>query len=161
MLLLSLNNDWQPLLFESGKCENSFVDYKINYEKLCYLLRKIWTDPLLKRCLYNMLMKFEQNRMVQNYTKFWAFWPKKKKKKTVFKSFLTKRVRHFERRFCRILSFLTKKKKKNGFLSLFLTKRWRHFERRFCSWKKMFNAKLLIWRLQSFSVPKITVLRYV
>ena len=26
--------------------ENSFVDYKINYEKLRYLLRKIWTDRL-------------------------------------------------------------------------------------------------------------------
>ena len=46
MLLLSLKNDWQPLLFESGRCENSFVDYKINYEKLCYSLRKIWTDPV-------------------------------------------------------------------------------------------------------------------
>ena len=46
MLLLSLKNDWQPLLFESGRCENSFVDYKINYEKPCYSLRKIWTDPL-------------------------------------------------------------------------------------------------------------------
>ena len=28
------------------KCENSFVDYKINYEKLCYSLRKILTDPM-------------------------------------------------------------------------------------------------------------------
>ena len=46
MLLLSLKNDCQSLLFESGRCENSFVDYKINYEKLCYSLRKIWTDPL-------------------------------------------------------------------------------------------------------------------
>ena len=46
MLLLSLKNDWQPLLFESGRCENSFVDYKINYKKLCYSLQKIWTGPL-------------------------------------------------------------------------------------------------------------------
>ena len=29
-------------------------------------------------------MEFEQNRMVPNYTKFWAFWQKKKKKKTIF-----------------------------------------------------------------------------
>ena len=29
-----------------GVCENSFVDYKMNYEKLCYSLRKIWKDPL-------------------------------------------------------------------------------------------------------------------
>ena len=29
-----------------------------------------------------MLVKFEQNKIVcQNYTKFWAFWPKKTKKK--------------------------------------------------------------------------------
>ena len=46
MLLLSLKNDWQPLLFESGRCENSFVDYKKKYEELYYSLRKIWTDPL-------------------------------------------------------------------------------------------------------------------
>ena len=44
MLLLSLKNE--PLLFESGRCENSFVDYKINYKKLRYSLRKIWTDPM-------------------------------------------------------------------------------------------------------------------
>ena len=48
MLLLSLKNDWQPLLFESGRCENSFVDYKMNYESICYSLRKIWTDPVSK-----------------------------------------------------------------------------------------------------------------
>ena len=49
MLLLSLKNDWQPLLFELGRCENSFVDYKINYEKFLYSLRKIWTGPVSPR----------------------------------------------------------------------------------------------------------------
>ena len=35
------------LSLESRRCENSFVDSKINYENLCYLLRKIWTDPTI------------------------------------------------------------------------------------------------------------------
>ena len=26
--------------------ENSFVNYRINYQKLCYSLRRIWTQPL-------------------------------------------------------------------------------------------------------------------
>ena len=28
------------------RCENSFVNYRINYQKLCYSLRRIWTQPL-------------------------------------------------------------------------------------------------------------------
>ena len=30
----------------SERCENSFVNYKIYYQKLCYSLRRIWTKPL-------------------------------------------------------------------------------------------------------------------
>ena len=29
----------------SERCENSFVNYRINYQKLCYSLRRIWTQP--------------------------------------------------------------------------------------------------------------------
>ena len=28
------------------RCENSFVNYRINYQKLSYSLRRIWTQPL-------------------------------------------------------------------------------------------------------------------
>ena len=28
------------------RCENSFVNYRINYQKLCYSLRRIWTQPM-------------------------------------------------------------------------------------------------------------------
>ena len=28
------------------RCENSFVSYTINYQKLCYSLRRIWTQPV-------------------------------------------------------------------------------------------------------------------
>ena len=30
----------------SERCENSFVNYRIYYQKLCYSLRRIWTKPL-------------------------------------------------------------------------------------------------------------------
>ena len=60
----------------------------------------------LKECLYHMLVKFEQNWMVQTT---WNFEPFDKKKKK-------------------------KKKKKTCFLKPFLSKRSRHFGRRFCSW---------------------------
>ena len=51
-----------------------------------------------------------------------------------------------------ILRFLTKK----TFLKPFLTKPWRHFEKVFAT-ETIYNAKSLISRLLSFSVPKITV----
>ena len=36
----------------SEKCENSFVNYRIYYQKLCYSLRRIWTKPLsMKPCM--------------------------------------------------------------------------------------------------------------
>ena len=50
----------------------------------------------LKECLYHMLVKFEQNRMVQTTRNFELF-----DKKTGFlKPFFTKRWRHFGRCFC-------------------------------------------------------------
>ena len=66
MLLLSLKNDWQPLLFESGRCKNLFVDYKINYEKLCYSLQKIWPDPM---CEYVYLISLQIKCKIQDKTK--------------------------------------------------------------------------------------------
>ena len=60
-----------------------------------------------------------------------------------------------------ILSYLTKdgfKKKKK---KTFLTKRWRHFEDVPIAETLLFNAKLLISRLASFSVPNLTVIQHV
>ena len=34
------------LYYSSGGGVKTLVDYKINYEKLCYSLQKIWTDPM-------------------------------------------------------------------------------------------------------------------
>ena len=45
----------------------------------------------LKKCLYHMLVEFEQNRMVQTTQNFEFFDKKKKKKKRFLKPFLTKR----------------------------------------------------------------------
>ena len=36
----------------SERCENSFVNYRIYYQKLCYSLRRIWTKPLYEQILY-------------------------------------------------------------------------------------------------------------
>ena len=30
------------------KCENSFVDYRMNYQKLCYLIRQITNDLIFR-----------------------------------------------------------------------------------------------------------------
>ena len=60
-----------------------------------------------KKCFYQMLVKFEQNRMIQTTRNFELF-DKKKNKQT--------------------------NKNKTGFLKSFLTKSWRHFARRFCNW---------------------------
>ena len=35
----------------SERCENSFVNYRIYYQKLCYSLRRIWTKPLCQNCV--------------------------------------------------------------------------------------------------------------
>ena len=49
---------WQPLLFESERCENSFANYKINYEKLWNRLnlhdvkRGAWIGPHLDPSLF-------------------------------------------------------------------------------------------------------------
>ena len=39
-----------------------------------------------------MLVKFEQKLYGPNYTKFWAFWQKKKKKKTGFEKYFRQSV---------------------------------------------------------------------
>ena len=70
-----------------------------------------------------MLVKFEQNRMVQNTRNFELF------------------------------------DKKPGFFKPFLTKRWRHLEYISVA-ETIFNAKLLIPKLPSFSVQKITVTKF-
>ena len=36
------------------RCENSFVNYRINYQKLCYSLRRIWTQPVNQTCSDSM-----------------------------------------------------------------------------------------------------------
>ena len=70
MILLSLKIDWQPLLFESGRRKNSFVDYKINNEKLCYSLRKIWTDPLVEFKSFVMNNKAFRNLLCNSQKSF-------------------------------------------------------------------------------------------
>ena len=49
-----------------------FPDTVANADIKC--LKSLHT--FLKECLYHMLVKFEQNRMVQTTRNFWAFWQK-------------------------------------------------------------------------------------
>ena len=39
----------------SERCENSFVNYRIYYQKLCYSLRRIWTKPLCRIHMWPVL----------------------------------------------------------------------------------------------------------
>ena len=68
---------------------------------------EVWSLPIhsLKKCLYHILVKFEQNCMVQTTRNVGLFDRKTKQNKT-----------------------------KRGFLKPFLTKRWGHFGRCFYSW---------------------------
>ena len=50
-----------------------------------------------------------------------------------------------------------KKKKSKTIFDKALTPFWKMFQ----SLKQLFNALLLIWRLPSFNIPKITVVRHV
>ena len=43
-------------LYYSSRGENSFVDYKIDYKKLCYSLQKIWTWDLNRPNVYLPLL---------------------------------------------------------------------------------------------------------
>ena len=45
MLLLSLKNDWQPPLFESGRCENSFCGLQ-NLQKALLFITKDLNGPI-------------------------------------------------------------------------------------------------------------------
>ena len=72
-----------------------------------------------------MLVKCEQNRMVQTTRNFELF------------------------------------DKKIGFLKTIFDKALTPFWETFLYLKQLFNAKLLIFRLPSFSIPKITVVRHV
>ena len=56
--------------------------------------------------------------------------------------------------------FDKKKKKKERFFITILEKELTPFWKTFLGLKLLFNAKLLIKRLSSFSVPKITALRH-
>ena len=79
-----------------------------------------------------MLVKFKQTRMVQTTQNFELLDKKEKKKK---------------------------KKKKQGFKTI-SDKALTSFWKMFLELKQLFNANLLISRLPSFSVPKITLVRY-
>ena len=98
---------------------------------------------LFDKDLDHMMVKFEQNCMVQTTRNFELFDKKTKKTKTKNKTKQNKT-----------------NKQKTRFFKPFLTKRCHHFGRRFYS-RNNCLTKLLISRLPSFSVPKITVVRHV
>ena len=86
----------------------------------------------LKRCLYHMLVKFEQNCTVQTTQNFTLFDTKQKREQNITE-------------FCKTIF--------DKALTLFWTT--------FLKLKQLFNSKILKSRLPSFSIPKITVVRHV
>ena len=77
----------------------------------------------LKKCLYHMLVTFEQNRMVKLQEIYFEFFDKKQtNKQTKTKNNNNNKKQN------------KTKQNKNRFLKTILTQRWRHFGRRFCSW---------------------------
>ena len=82
----------------------------------------------LKDCLYHMLLKFEQNLMIQS-------------------------TRHFE-------LFMKKKQTKNRFSKTIFDKALAIFWKTFPWLKQLFNAKLMISRLPSVSVSKLTLVQH-
>ena len=58
----------------SERCENSFVNYRINYQKLCYSLRRIWTQPMHNPCsplLFNQSM--QSGSTLYRSSTFWLY----------------------------------------------------------------------------------------
>ena len=49
----------------SERCENSFVNYRIYYQKLCYSLQRIWTKPL-----YNTSSAFTKLYFTEGFVLF-------------------------------------------------------------------------------------------
>ena len=70
-------------------------------------------------------------------------------------NFMVQTTRNFE-----LFDKKKKKKKKNGFFITIFDKELTPFWKTFLQLKLLFNAKLLIYRLSSFSVLKITALRH-
>ena len=51
----------------SERCENSFVNYRIYYQKLCYSLRRIWTKPVgLFKCIVSVV--FLQQSKISHFS---------------------------------------------------------------------------------------------
>ena len=50
------------------RCENSFVNYRINYQKLGYSLRRIWTQPLSMKHSRNMIERWLLRERFNNFT---------------------------------------------------------------------------------------------
>ena len=76
---MCLDNEMQWSLYRRLSVFRNRSKFAVNtlpcYRCLCCKSKSPHT--FLKTCLYYMLVKFEQIRMVQTNTKFWACWQKK------------------------------------------------------------------------------------
>ena len=107
-----------------------------------------------------MLVKFDQNCMIQTTQNFELF-DKKKKTKNKKKNKQTNKQTKKKEKQNKTKQNKSKNKNKNGFFKTIFDEALTTFWTKFLLLKQLLNAKLLISRLPSFSVSKITIVRHV